>query len=122
MAIMGNINELGNWQHTVAKMKRADGNVWVLENYEIKQTVFMYKYVILNGDRPEIWETGFNRIGDKLLLGDQAVLNDVWESYSVRFSIYYPLESPEAEVMKINGEGPQLGSWNIDGPVTMKVS
>ena len=110
---MGNIKELGDWKHTKAKMTQAvnvmadeNRNVWVLENYEVNQTVFMYKYVILNHDRPEIWETGSNRICDKLLLGDQAELNDVWESYSVRFSIYYPLESPEAEVMKINGEGP----------------
>jgi hypothetical protein len=44
--------------------------------------------------------------------------NHIWESYSVNFSIYYPIDE-EAEVMKINGEGKQLGSWNKDGPLTM---
>jgi hypothetical protein len=43
-------------------------------------------------------------------------LNDVWEKYSVRFSIYFPL-SDENEYMRIMGEEKEAGKWAKDlGP------
>ena len=45
-------------------------------------------------------------------------LLDIWESYTVNFSIYYPLK--DNEFMRINGEGKELGSWNKGlGPIKM---
>ena len=42
-------------------------------------------------------------------------MNDKWEKYSVRFSIYYPLN--ENEQMRIMGEEKEAGKWAKDlGP------
>lgn len=50
------------------------------------------------------------------------VLDDDWEHYKVNFSIYYPLKDLKREYMRINGDIPELGSWNkLDGPVKMKL-
>lgn len=53
-------------------------------------------------------EKGFNRLADLMIL-DELVLNDEWESYSVRFSIYYPMK--DCEVMRVQGDSLQLGNW-----------
>lgn len=38
----------------------------------------------------------------------------------MNFSIYYPLEDEKNQVMRINGEGKELGAWNKGlGPQTM---
>lgn len=56
-----------------------------------------------------VWEQGFNRIADLKLLKQKQLsensltLTDKWETYSVRFSIYYPL--PKNKEMRLNGEG-----------------
>jgi hypothetical protein len=43
-------------------------------------------------------------------------LEDKWEKYSVRFSIYYPLND-EHEIMRIMGEEKEAGKWAKDlGP------
>ena len=76
----------------------------------------MYKYVkVINGNAGS-WEQGYNRVADLLSLHQvqhgknmepvkcsDVVLNDIWEGYTVNFSIYYPLE--DNEKMRINGEG-----------------
>lgn len=42
-------------------------------------------------------------------------MNDKWEKYLVRFSIYYPLN--ENEHMRIMGEEKEAGKWAKDlGP------
>ena len=67
------------------------------------------------------WEDGLNRIADLKLLraiGAPMTLVDEWERYTVKFSIYYPLKPNE--VMRINGDLPELGGWNKgEGPVNM---
>ena len=52
-------------------MKWTDGHVWVLPNLKVHDTVFQYKYVVLNNGKPERWEEGFNRIADLKLLQAQ---------------------------------------------------
>lgn len=96
----------------------------------VSDPVFQYKFVIVEKSGSQTWEGGFNRLADLYLLHQQqnqsegyfeeakvSLANHVWEKYSVNFSIYYPLKTNE--VMKINGEGKQLGRWNQDGPQTM---
>ena len=55
----------------------------------------MYKYVVVNYDtkEPIRWEEERNRIADLLLFekGQKIIMNDMWEHYFVRFTIYYPL-------------------------------
>ena len=76
----------------------------------------MYKYVKVVNGNADSWEQGYNRIADLLSLHQvqnrnldepvnvsQVTLYDKWESYTVNFSIYYPIE--EVEKMRINGEG-----------------
>ena len=38
----------------------------------------------------------------------------MWERYTVRFSIYYPLENTEDENMQIHGGGSRGWCWNQD--------
>ena len=40
VAIVGNIEELGNWKQFKANMKWTDGHVWVLENVPISVPYF----------------------------------------------------------------------------------
>ena len=49
-------------------------------------------------------------------------MNDIWETYSVNFSIYYPL-SDENECMRIMGEEKEAGKWAQElGPQKMTES
>jgi hypothetical protein len=74
-----------------------------------KNAIFQYKYVKVSHHKKE-WEQGYNRIGDIYLLHQdqnaksELVMTDIWESYTVNFSIYYPLDE-ELEHMRVNGEG-----------------
>lgn len=66
-----------------------------------------------------MWETGKNRICDLRQGPAGLVLNDEWESFRIRFAIYYPLK--EGVTMRINGDLDSLGAWNKDGPVNMRL-
>ena len=41
----------------------------------------------------------------------QVALHDIWEGYTVNFTIYYPLDMSK-QYMRINGEGKDLGRWD----------
>ena len=125
VAIVGNIEELGNWKQFKANMKWTDGHVWVLENVPISVPYFQYKYVIMRDGQPEKWEQGINRIGDLMLLsaqckgGSSLSLNDQFDRYTVNFSMHYPVE--DGEYMRINGDTDQLGFWQKGkGAMTME--
>ena len=47
---------------------------------------------------------------DSVIIAMSDFLVDKWEHYTIRFSIYYPLKTNEK--MRINGDLPELGSWN----------
>ena len=128
---MGEINEVGNWKDpNPGRMTWTEGHIWVLDiRVNLNSPVFMYKYVVLNRDRhPTKWEDGFNRVADLLLLHHEQnksrlELHDIWESYTVNFSIYYPLQDEFQEYMRINGATAQLGDWKYgQGPLTMDKS
>ena len=71
-------------------MKWNKGHVWTLEEpICINESVFGYKYVILEKGKPATWEKGVNRIADLKLLkpsesssftGQKMVeINDKWQ-------------------------------------------
>ena len=101
---MGGIPELGGRKEmNRGKMKWTEGHLWVLKDVIVpaSSSVFTYKYVVAKDNGEQKWEKGYNRIADLVLLTKdqnqegEAVpvlhLHDRWESYTVNFSIYYPL-------------------------------
>ena len=106
-------------------MKWTEGHVWVIENLQISNPYFQYKYVVLNNGKPERWEQGLNRICDLKLLSSQSggsmsvSLFDQFDRYNVNFSMHYPVN--DSEFMRINGDPEELGFWNKGkGPLPMK--
>jgi hypothetical protein len=131
MGVMGDTNKVGNWKDpNPGRMTWTEGHIWVLDiKVDLHNPVLMYKYVVLNRDKhPSKWEGGFNRVADLLLLHNQQnksklELHDTWESYTVNFSIYYPLQDDYQEYMRINGATEQLGDWKYGkGPLVMEKS
>ena len=64
LAIIGSINELGNWKpHNALKMGWNEGNIWKTELYINNNTIldFEYKFILLCGDSVKRWEEGYNR-------------------------------------------------------------
>mmetsp|Transcript_10582 Transcript_10582/g.17763 ORF Transcript_10582/g.17763 Transcript_10582/m.17763 type:complete len:292 (-) Transcript_10582:483-1358(-) len=130
MCVAGSADSLGGWNDFQAKMEWTEDDWWLLRDVPVKaaQSVFLYKYVVLNPDSSvDKWEEGPNRIADLQLLSLQdegmsdLMMLDQWNSYTVNFSIYYPLK--DNEFMRINGEPEQLGGWlSHGGPVTMRES
>ena len=138
MSIVGSLPQLGRWKDfRVCAMKWTEGHIWEINlKMPSKDCVFFYKYVKVKDGNAEEWEQGYNRIADLLSLHQtqnlsgkeesknsdvsNVILDDSWHQYTVNFSIYYPLKNEDEEVMKINGEGKQLGAWNAGkGPRTM---
>lgn len=117
LCIVGSIQELGRWKEFKCHMKWNEGHVWSISGVKVpsSEEVFQYKYVVLNNNHPGRWEQGFNRIADLKLLAAQTgsnnvQLSDVFDRYTVDFSIYYPVQ--QTEYMRINGDPPELGLWN----------
>jgi len=104
-------------------MKWTDGHIWkVVIQVPSSTAVFQYKYVMLSGGQGPTWERGYNRIADLRLLRIQnndsynVSLFDVWQAFTVNFTIYFPLEGAvDEEYMQISGEpslrGKDLGDW-----------
>ena len=94
IAIIGNTDEMGAWKHFKHCLHWTEGDNWVID-MTLRQPYFMYKYVVVNYDtkEPIRWEEERNRIADLLLFekGQKIIMNDMWEHYFVRFTIYYPL-------------------------------
>lgn len=46
---------------------------------------------------------------------ENLIYNDLWETVSVNFSMYYPLK--QGEIIRVFGDTLQLGNWSckIDG-------
>ena len=72
LAVVGDIKELGSWNE-FTPMQWTEGHVWVLNNLAIKsKSYFSYKYVQMKDDKPEVWETGENRLADLRKLSDSS--------------------------------------------------
>ena len=68
MVVVGSIMQLGKWKSYHAKMRWTEGHIWVLDNVQISEPVFQYKYLVVNNGQKERWESGVNRIADIPLL------------------------------------------------------
>ena len=64
LCLVGDLIELGNWTEFKAKMSWNDGHVWKFRFVCPSNVSFQYKYVVLNNNLPEKWESGANRIMD----------------------------------------------------------
>ena len=118
---------MGAWKNYQTHMKWTDDHFWEI-NIKLTNPIFQYKYVVLESKSSVLrWEQGLNRIADLPLLSSQnggsesVTLNDLFDRYTVNFSIYYPLK--DREYMRINGDPAELGLWNKGlGPIAMKLS
>ena len=62
LGILGNLNELGNWnQDNALRMQWTDGNIWKKE-IEGKNDNIEYKFIFIVNNRVQRWEDGGNRI------------------------------------------------------------
>ena len=75
--VVGSISHLGSWKEYLCEMTRVLGDSWALEiAIPSYNSVFEYKYVVMNHGQPERWEQCSNRKADlKLNSGDS---NKVW--------------------------------------------
>ena len=62
LGILGNLNELGNWnQDNALRMQWTDGNIWKKE-IEGENDNIEYKFIFIVNNRVQRWEDGGNRI------------------------------------------------------------
>jgi hypothetical protein len=68
---------------------------------------FFYKYVLMNEGKMVKWEMGIDRIADltilptgntQVIIKDKDIkyyeLNDVWQQFNIRFSVFDPFGAP----------------------------
>lgn len=120
-------------------MRWTDGHVWVLEEPLIVSVpYFSYKYMLLDDDKQTMvkWEAGVDRIAELRLLPDvgparnaalltsaksaaatkvvatnlvHVELHDEWESFLLRFSLFYPMDENREELqMECDRTGQQM--------------
>jgi hypothetical protein len=113
LCVLGSIPELGNWNKdgSMATLKPnmvwTEGHIWQLET-PIKTNIpfFRYKYYLIdkiNEHESAGWEKGIDRIADVRELASGSnngnlVIQDEWQMFKVRYSIYYPLSTPQTKV------------------------
>jgi len=112
--LIGSTPELGNWKEFKQKMKWTEDHIWTT-TITISDNYFEYKYAV-KGSNNVLWEQGPNRICVLDILPDPIKIISYWESYTVRFIVYYPLKDPN-ETMCILGDIDQLGNWYKRPPV-----
>ena len=62
LGILGNLNELGNWnQDNALRMQWTDGNIWIKE-IEGNNDNIEYKFIFIVNNKVQRWEDGGNRI------------------------------------------------------------
>jgi hypothetical protein len=128
ICVVGSIPELGNWKELKAHMTWTEGHIWVIDKPVVtNQPFFSYKYVLMDNDKKDMvkWESGIDRIAELGLLPEMDApvrkvvslggtgssdlfiqkmdlkhveLNDEWETFMVRFTIFYPLDQKVEEM------------------------
>ena len=97
LAVVGDIEELGQWKKCKHILKCHDGHVWTSPKpLATDKSKFMYKYVVCANNKILNWEDGCNRIADldTMPKTDTYNFHDVWESYKVKFTLYDALYLP----------------------------
>eukprot|EP00743_Colponemidia_sp_Colp-15_P006072 GILK01006526.1.p1 GENE.GILK01006526.1~~GILK01006526.1.p1 ORF type:complete len:407 (-),score=39.55 GILK01006526.1:48-1220(-) len=123
--LVGSSPLLGSWDPKSALTLRwTEGHKWVTSIEVDDSESFEYKFVVIQ-DKPGMvkWEEGLNRavnVSEAELVDGHLIIEDVWESVRVRFSIYYPTSSSE-EVVYMTGDPVAIGGWFRPGPVRMEL-
>ena len=135
LCVCGSIPELGNWKNFTCQMKWTRDDYWVLQKPLVtNKYYFSYKYVVMkdNARELEMWERGVDRVADLEILPEETAstgaisydvnaknyqserafdrikrvqLADVFEEYSVHFSVMNPKDAGTDEmVMEENSE------------------
>ena len=127
LCVFGSIPELGNWnkdrkvEEIKSNMCWTEGHIWQLDvPIKTNRPFFTYKYYLIdkiNESKDAGWEKGIDRIADvrELASGTSSgnlVINDEWETFKFRFSVYYPLADPNTELSI---------STNLDGNERVKM-
>lgn len=112
LCVTGDVEELGNWKNFKFRLQWTDGHIWVTPKpIKTRQQIIQYKYLVLHQqDVPKQWENGQNRLADLSLLEakeiDQGSSNpkqlklvDVWNSFSIKFSVFYPSTNDGDEIL-----------------------
>ena len=109
LCVLGSIPELGNWnkdgtQDTLKpNMVWTEGHIWQLETpIKTNRPHFTYKYFLIdkiNEHENAGWEKGIDRIADVVELASSQnhgnlVIEDQWETFKVKYSVFYPLATP----------------------------
>lgn len=69
VAVVGSTKELGAWKEYKCKLIWTKGHIWKSEvPFEVSESVFQYKYVLVEEDGSIQWEIGINRIADLNIL------------------------------------------------------
>jgi hypothetical protein len=121
---VGSIPKLGLWNELKAHMTWIEGHIWVIDEPIVtNEPFFCYKYVLMQKEKTEMvkWESGVDRIAELRLLEEvsppvknviqagtgssepffqkkdlkHVELYDEWETFMIRFSIFYPLDKNE---------------------------
>ena len=104
ICVLGSTQELGAWKEYKCNLVWTEGHIWVSKEPVVtKSSRFFYKYVLLNEGKMVKWEMGIDRIADltilptgntQVIIKDKDVkyyeMNDVWQQFNVRFSVFDP--------------------------------
>lgn len=116
--IFGDNEKFGNWKNKIFKLEWSENNIWKKEfKININDKNIEYKFVCCNDNGNVIWEKGPNRILDPKNISHlkkengKYILEQKWESFTIKFNINYHIESPDC-IMMILGNNSSLGEWN----------
>ena len=108
--VVGSLPELGKWKEYKLKLYWGEGHIWTnKEPLLTNHPFFEYKYTLHGTDGGiQAWESGVNRIAclETLPSSDKTSANmpkliyiqDVWQEYKIRFTIFDPLYEPGDEM------------------------
>ena len=112
LCVTGDIPELGSWKNFKCRLQWTDGHIWTTPKpIKTKNRIIQYKYLVWHQqDEPKEWEHGQNRLADLNLLESKEIdlgssnpkqlkLVDVWNSFSIKFSIFYPTNNDSDEIL-----------------------
>ena len=121
LCVIGSIGQLGVWKSYKCHLKWTEGHIWVSERplfVKMNQSIFQYKYALLWEKDLKLLkiERGVDRIADLKILPEtlmntnetynkylqdyvsregiqykQVEMNDVWEKFTVNFTVFYPM-------------------------------
>ena len=90
-------------------MKCIDENTWQID-IEVKEPVFVYKYIIQDQNGNWIWQEGQNRLAD--LTRSDWIINDYWTGCEMEFNMDCKLEKGKS--LLIQGDNNHLFNSDME--------